>query len=165
MKTPQEWALETNSFSLMGWEDYVQFIEDIQRDALSDPLASATDQQELAMAKSAALNERIRADQLHDQLLEMRERWLEARRYLRAANKGAERNAIALSLATERNIRYRKLNEELQMGLSMEKVNRAAAAACFQHEAHKNEYLKLAHEKSIQEDSLQESRQKETGEL
>ena len=102
MKSPEEWAEETNSFSLMGWKCYVQFIEDIQRDALSDPLANATDQQELEMAQSAAMNERIRADQLHDQLLKMREKWLEARKHLRAANKGAERNAVALGLAVAR---------------------------------------------------------------
>lgn len=102
MKSPEEWAEETNSFSLMGWADYVQFIKDIQCDALSDPLANATDQQELEMTRSAAMNERIRADQLHDQLLKMREKWLEARKHLRAANKGAERNAVALGLAVAR---------------------------------------------------------------
>ena len=32
-----------------------------------------------------------------------REKWLECRRHLRAANKGAERNAVALELAVRRN--------------------------------------------------------------
>ena len=83
----------------MGWKDYVQFIEDIQQDALSDPLASATDQQELEMARSAAMNERIRADQLYEQMVKMRDKWHEARKHLRAANKGAERSHTAMQLA------------------------------------------------------------------
>lgn len=75
------------------------FIEAIQRDALSDPLVNATNQQELEMARSAAMNERIRADQLYDQMVKMRGKWHEARKHLRAANKGAERSNTAMQLA------------------------------------------------------------------
>lgn len=102
MKTSQEWALETSSFSLMSRKEYIQLIKDIQCDALSDASAEEADNQELEMARSAAMNERIRADQLHNQLLKMREKWLEARKHLRAANKGAERNSMALNLAVSR---------------------------------------------------------------
>jgi len=42
-----------------------------------------------------------------EELAEMREKWHEARKYLRAANKGAERNAQALALATTRYWDYR----------------------------------------------------------
>ena len=98
MKTPEEWQVFFAE-KMMHHASYpvppLEFIEMVQRDALSDPLASATDQQELEMAQS-------RADQLHDQLLKMREKWLEARKHLRAANKGAERNAVALGLAVAR---------------------------------------------------------------
>lgn len=101
MKTTQEWLAyywqEQGSGMVM-----TEFIERIQKDALSDPLANLSDQQELELAKSFADNERIRADQLHEQLLKMREKWLEARRYLRAANKGAQRNAEVAQLATVR---------------------------------------------------------------
>jgi hypothetical protein len=41
------------------------------------------------------------------ELAEMREKWHEARKHLRAANKGAERNAQALALATTRYWEYR----------------------------------------------------------
>ena len=47
-----------------------------------------------------------------------REKWLECRRHLRAANKGAERNAVALQLAVRRNVsgethaRHMRLLEE-----------------------------------------------------
>ena len=41
------------------------------------------------------------------ELAEMREKWHEARKHLRAANKGAERNAQALALATTRYWDYR----------------------------------------------------------
>lgn len=103
MKTSHQW-IEENSLSgaldhINSTQDAIEFIEAIQHDALSDPLANASDQQELEMARSSAMNERIRADQLHEQLLKMREKWLEARKHLRAANKGAERNAVALGLA------------------------------------------------------------------
>jgi hypothetical protein len=105
MKTSQEWQ-DFFAKNMMHHTSYpvppAEFIEMIQRDALSDPLANATDQQELEMARSAAMNERIRGDQLHDQLLKMREKWLEARKHLRAANKGAERNSVALNLAVSR---------------------------------------------------------------
>jgi hypothetical protein len=79
----------------LDWKSFQELVDMIQRDALEDPMASPTDQQELEMAKSAA-------DQLHDQLMKMREKWLEARKHLRAANKGAERNAVALNLAVSR---------------------------------------------------------------
>ena len=105
MKTPKEWQVFFAE-KMMHHASYpvppLEYIEMVQRDALSDPLANSTDQQELEMARSAAMNERIRADQLHDQLLKMREKWLEARKHLRAANKGAERNAVALNLAVAR---------------------------------------------------------------
>jgi len=56
-----------------------------------------------------AMNERIRADQLYDQMMAMRHKWHEARRLLRAANKGAERNAKALELVT---LKYINLIQE-----------------------------------------------------
>lgn len=101
MKTPEEWDQEllSNPFK---WKSSFHLIEDIQRDALSDRMANTTDQQELEMARSIADNERIRGDRLYDEMIQMRAKWHEARKHLRAANKGAERNAIALSLAMHR---------------------------------------------------------------
>jgi len=48
-----------------------------------------------------AMNERIRADQLYDQMMKMKDKWHEARRYLRAANKGAERNNMVMRLQAQ----------------------------------------------------------------
>lgn len=56
-----------------------------------------------------AMNERIRADQLYDQMMKMQDKWHKARRYLRAANKGAEKNSIALKLIT---LKYKTLVKE-----------------------------------------------------
>lgn len=129
MKTVKEWmVLWEQQFGAQPNNTLASFVEHIQRDALSsrdcgDAAALASVQVLLDAAKASAM--------------EYRNKWLEARKYLRAANKGAERNAIALSLATERNIRYRQITED---------------------------FIKQLHEKSTKENS-QESRQKETGEL
>lgn len=108
MKPAEEWvsAIYSESWSQTGSEQWTQLwprhVEAIQTDAIEAANPPLTNQQELELAHSIADNERIRADQLHDQLVKMREKWLEARRYLRAANKGAERNAQALGLAVAR---------------------------------------------------------------
>lgn len=101
MKTPEAWMEEYISHQIHHGDilaDLEQFVVAIQRDALNDPFANTTDQQELEMSQSIARNERIRADQLYDQMMKMRARWHEARRYLRAANKGAERNSQVIRL-------------------------------------------------------------------
>jgi len=100
MKTPEEWKREILAMPA-GLPSILEIIESIQHDALSDPLTSTTDQQELDMANECAANEHIRADQLFDEMVRMRAKWHECRRYLRAANKGAERNAKALALAQD----------------------------------------------------------------
>ena len=105
MKTPLEWeneALNTPGVLTSDYRIAWEFIEAIQKDALSDPMAKITDQQELDMANERAANERIRGDQLYDEMMRMRNKWHETRRYLRAANKGAERNSIALDLCRRR---------------------------------------------------------------
>lgn len=111
MKTPKDW--------LEGLKDHPDcrfvnpaainrmFIEDIQRDALSDPMAQTLDQHELEMVKDIAENLEYQLQVRTQELAEMREKWHEARKHLRAANKGAERNAQALALATTRYWDYR----------------------------------------------------------
>ena len=53
MKTPEEWIqyYQVNPITNPSIEADLKFIEDIQRDALSDPLTKVTDQQELEMLK------------------------------------------------------------------------------------------------------------------
>ena len=46
---------------------------------------------------------------------EWREKWLSTRRYLRAANRGAETNAIALQLCTHRSHKAYEKIQTLQM--------------------------------------------------
>jgi t-SNARE complex subunit (syntaxin) len=92
----------------------VDLIEAIQRDALSDPLANESDQRELEMARSIAMNERIRADQLYDQMVKMRDRWHQTRNYLRAANKGAERSNMAMKLAHQKLKNYRQSDKRYE---------------------------------------------------
>jgi hypothetical protein len=103
MKTPQEWQIFFFEHQ-MHHASYpvppIEFIELVQKDALSDPMASATDQQELEMARSIAINERIRADQLYEEMMKMKDKWHKTRHHLRAANKGAYRNALIAELAT-----------------------------------------------------------------
>ena len=100
MKTVEEWR---DIIRHMPPEEYMRYnlIEEVQKDALSDPLANISDQRELEIAQSIAYNERIRADQLHEQMMKWREKYHEARRYLRAANKGAERTNMVMRLQSE----------------------------------------------------------------
>jgi hypothetical protein len=118
MKTPEEWQTYFAE-NLMHHASYpvppIDFIEMVQRDALSDTMANTTDQQELEIAKSIAYNSQIRADQLHEQMMKWREKYHEARRYLRASNKGATRNAQALELMTFRfNALMKRYNDYIQ---------------------------------------------------
>ena len=89
MKTPEEWTNDLTQFGdglLFPQAGAERFIERIQRDAIESKTFVAD---------------------LEDKINHYREKWLEARRYLRAANKGAERNAQALALATTRYWDYR----------------------------------------------------------
>jgi hypothetical protein len=106
MKTPEEWNEEyrdeVRRARVVDMKHlFTKFISTIQRETLADYMFQTTDQQELDMAKQIAYNERIRADQLHEQLLKMRDKWHETRRYLRQANKGAERNNMVMRLQAE----------------------------------------------------------------
>jgi hypothetical protein len=90
MKTPEEWIEElkehpdckTVNSSLIG----PLFIEAIQRDAI----------------EHLHNNDMPESEIWKDMYEEMRLKWHEARRYLRAANKGAQRNAEALALCQNR---------------------------------------------------------------
>lgn len=157
MKTAEDWYIEikTGDHGMFSKET----VEAIQRDAIGD----STPHESILQEALKASHSQVRA--LTEKAERYRVKWLEARKHLRAANKGCERASIALQLAVSRNIRYREITEELQMKLSMETVNREVAAACFHYQANKNEYLQLAHEKSIQENSIQEDHEKEAGEL
>lgn len=89
MKTPYEWeqeALNTPEFIKSDYRLAWKFIEAIQRDAIEHLHNNDMPESEIWM----------------DMYTEMREKWLSARRHLRAANKGAERNAIILQLAASR---------------------------------------------------------------
>jgi hypothetical protein len=105
MKTPYELeqeALNTPGFLTSDYRIAWEFIEAIQKDALSDPMAQTLDQHELEMVKDIAENLEYQLQVRTQELAEMREKWHEARKHLRAANKGAERNAQALELSATR---------------------------------------------------------------
>lgn len=101
MKTPQEWReiAKRQSGKFLHTED---LIEAIQQDALSDTMANTTAQEEFEMTKAMCEKLELDMDFWKAKHEAMRQKWLEARRYLRAANKGAERNAVALALAQHR---------------------------------------------------------------
>lgn len=102
MKTPHGWKLEFQE-NLENFEtDYVAMIEAIQRDALTDTMADTTAQQEWEMTKSMCEKLEENIEFWKAEVEKMRQKWLEARRYLRAANKGAQRNAEALALCQNR---------------------------------------------------------------
>lgn len=102
MKTPEEWVSEYEHMQIKYFKNFDEFIEAIQQDSLSDPMAQTLDQHELELVKDIAENLQYQLEVRTAELWEMREKWLEARNYLRAANRGAERNAIALQLAASR---------------------------------------------------------------
>lgn len=100
MKTPYEWKLEFEA-NLENFEtDYVAMIEAIQCDALTDPMASTNAEQEISILKDACNQLEAKNARLENELERLREKLRERKHYLRAANKGAERNAEALQLAT-----------------------------------------------------------------
>ena len=110
MKTPEEWTNDLTQFGdglLFPQAGAERFIERIQKDALSDPMAQTLDQHELELVRDVADRLERQLEARTAALDAMRAKWLEARRYLRAANKGAERNAQALALATTRYWDYR----------------------------------------------------------
>lgn len=105
MKTPEEWSNELTQFGdglIFPPDGARRFIERIQQDALSDPMAQTLDQHELEMVKDIAENLEYQLQVRTQELAEMREKWHEARKHLRAANKGAERSAKALELSATR---------------------------------------------------------------
>ena len=112
MKTPEEllqvWISSCTGKAGTGMPFNPEgFIEYVQKDALSDPMAQTLDQHELELVRDVADRLERQLEARTAELDAMRAKWLEARRYLRAANKGAERNAQALALATTRYWDYR----------------------------------------------------------
>jgi hypothetical protein len=99
MKTPAQWLLETHKIESTFIDEsfkmkWLELFEAIQKDALSDPFANTTDQQEFEIVKSIAMSERARAYQLYDEMIKMRNKWHEARKQLRISNKKIESNAL-----------------------------------------------------------------------
>lgn len=103
MKTPEEWDNELLN-NPWKWKSSLQFIENIQKDALSNSMTNTTDQQELEMARRIAMNERIRADQLHEELMKWREECNETCRQQRKATKDEYKNALIAELETLKQI-------------------------------------------------------------
>ena len=101
MKTPEEWRAEYLHNARQHGEtmaDLEQFIVAIQRDALNCPFANTTDQKELELAHDVNENLGYQIELLTDEVACYKAKWHEARRYLRAANKGAERNNQVMRL-------------------------------------------------------------------
>jgi len=105
MRTPKQWVYLWSQSGAFDLVDSIlegeKIVEAIQKEALSSPMANISDQRELELAQSIADNERIRADQLYEQMIKWRNKYHEARRYLRQANKGAERNNLVIQLQSE----------------------------------------------------------------
>ena len=108
MKTPEEFLEDLKTHpdcrfpdpEILSWGFLRNFIEVIQLDAIGATILKNSDK-ELATARAIASNERIRADQLHEEMIKMRAKWHEARKHLRAANKGAERNNMVMRLQAQ----------------------------------------------------------------
>ena len=83
-------------------ESKTLFFEAIQKDALSDPMAQTTPEQEEQIRAGIDESYELEIQRLRHNIDVYRERWHEARKHLRAANKGAERNARALELSATR---------------------------------------------------------------
>lgn len=103
MKTPFQWSAHWHQLGLNARPDGFQgFIEAIQRDALSDHSDQTGDLQEASIQKEFRKKVQQENRRLVDEVERYRLKWLEARKHLRAANKGAERSAIAMQLAHAR---------------------------------------------------------------
>lgn len=106
MKTAEEWIDENSQSGALdlinSTSDAVELIEAIQKDARDDTFTDTSVQQEYKILKD--INEILqhKIDTQYEELASMRQKWLDARKHLRAANKGAERNAVALQLAASR---------------------------------------------------------------
>lgn len=91
MKTPAEWV----DYHLENYPSYstpaLKFIEAIQRDALPT-------NEKLELAHDVNENLEFQVELLTDSVEYFKDRWHEARRYLRQANKGAERNNMVMRL-------------------------------------------------------------------
>jgi hypothetical protein len=106
MKTPEEWLesfkdhpdSKRPTLDLMSWEFLKNLVEDIQRDALNSPFANTKDQEELELAHDVNENLSFQVEMLTDSVEYFKGRWHEARRYLRQANRGAERNNQVMRL-------------------------------------------------------------------
>lgn len=104
MKTPEEWVKEWfNPNRANPHKDQGDFlptiIKDIQKDALSGPMARTTDEQEMSFLRNAFKESEEEIKRITYNCEVYKERWHETRKHLRKANKGAERNAIALQLS------------------------------------------------------------------
>lgn len=107
MKNTYEWLSAIFGYDRKGFLElsepaFRQVIEAIQKDALSDCMADTTAQQEFEMTRDMCNKLEDNVETWKEMYEEMRSKWLESRRYLRAANKGAERNHAALQLAVTR---------------------------------------------------------------
>lgn len=118
MKTPSEWAREwchpptyTRTISRAEFE---VLIEAIQRDALSDIMADTTAQEEFEITKATCEKLEMDVEFWKSELEKMRLKWHEARRYLRAANRGAERNAMVMKIQSQDISRLLKRIEQLE---------------------------------------------------
>jgi hypothetical protein len=105
MKTPEEWMEEWfPSNDSPNWPIVFTkaHIEAIQRDALNSSFANTSDEQEVAFANERVEMAQDEIKRLKHNIEVFKERWHQARRYLRAANKGAQRNHEAMTLAQAR---------------------------------------------------------------
>ncbi len=108
MKTPEEWIqhYQVNPITNPSIEADLKFIEDIQRDALSDSMAQTTLEQDRRINEGIEESKDLKIQRLERNIEVYRERWHECRRYLRAANKGAERNNMVMRLQAQTISKY-----------------------------------------------------------
>lgn len=132
MKKSEDWI---NEWSQSGALDQVggqtslatELIESIQKDAYTNPPTygelngipptfppEPTDEEAIHELNRIIEDLQFRFAIKNHKLLLMRKKWHEARRYLRAANKGAARNAMVAEIATLRQITQARLHQSKQ---------------------------------------------------
>jgi hypothetical protein len=105
MRTPKQWVHIWSQSKASNLINSIlegeQIVEAIQKEALSNAMTKISDKKELETAQTIISNQRIQNDFLNQEVIKWREKYHEARRYLRQANKGAERNNLIIQLQSE----------------------------------------------------------------
>jgi len=105
MRTPKQWVHIWSQSKASNLINSIlegeQIVEATQKEALSNAMKKISDKKELEIAQTIISNQRILTDYLNQEVIRWKEKYHESRRYLRQANKGAERNNLIIQLQAE----------------------------------------------------------------